>query len=1094
MSKVLRRNALIAFAYVLSGYLALRVLAIAPGYVAPLFPPAGIAVAALLIGGWRLLPGIWVGSLCINIIAGFETGLEGIRWLTPLAIATGASLQATLAVWLVRRWVGFPNPLDTARDIVRFLLLAGPVACVVNPSISIPMLVADGTVPASESLFSWMNWWAGDALGVLLFAPLVLILFAEPRREWLARRRMVAFPLVFAFVVLSGMIYQIGRWEEGRVESGFLREVTALAGLIENRLHDHLDALRAMERALSVVRTPDQAAFRRLAEPWLTGDRGLQVMGWAPFVSAARRSAFVAEARREIDPDFEVFSRDAEGHVVPVSPHKYSFPIVFAEPLDGNREVIGLDPYSFGPSRAALRRTIRNGASAATEPIRLQQETADQRAVVVYQAVRAPGDGFTVPALLGMTYLAMRMDDTVSVAMGRSDIAQIDVCLCDVADGVGARLFGKLGCESARLVPGGLWWRKQFDFAGRSWELKFTAAPGYVASQRGWVAWGALVVNLLSVGLLGAFLLLTSGRTRRIEEMVSQRTAELAASSAHLHQQQMALAQAQKIAQLGSWELDVDSGAHRWSAQLFSLLNQPAGATPSIDTIMACLHAEDRPTLADALICLRDAPATVAFDGRLLCPPEAERIGHFHMESEYIAGQGVRVRGTVQDVTQARKAEAHIQYLAHFDPLTRLPNRSFWMERVRAQIQTARRHKEAFAVLFLDLDQFKTVNDSLGHPVGDRLLTEVGARLQGVLREEDVLARLGGDEFVALLTRLPFPEDAAIVAGKMIGALGAPFAVDGHELSVSGSIGIALYPQDAEDVDALLKQADMAMYSAKEAGRNTYRFFQHRMNEQAQQRLVMETALRRAVERDELMLHYQPQVRAGDAVIIGYEALLRWHNPTLGDVSPAQFIPVAEASGLILPIGAWVLRQACVQQVRWAQAGHRALRVAINISALQFRHHAFEDTLASLLEETRADPACIELEITESALMQAGEEMVSRLHGLRRMGFTLALDDFGTGYSSLAYLKRFPIHRLKIDRSFVKDLPDDAEDCAISTATLSLARDLGMEVVAEGVETDAQRDFLLAGGCHVLQGYLFGKPQPAAACAHGAGAITDDDG
>ncbi|MHB1372868.1 MAG: putative bifunctional diguanylate cyclase/phosphodiesterase, partial [Thauera sp.] len=434
------------------------------------------------------------------------------------------------------------------------------------------------------------------------------------------------------------------------------------------------------------------------------------------------------------------------------------------------------------------------------------------------------------------------------------------------------------------------------------------------------------------------------------------------------------------------------------------------------------------------------------------------------------------IRGTAQDVTSAREAEAKIQFLARYDTLTGLPNRSAWQEQARIALCSAARHADIFAILFLDLDNFKTVNDSLGHPAGDRLLAMVAGRLSKCVRDEDLLARLGGDEFVALLSRLSNVEEAALVADRMLAALAEPLTIDGHELHLSASIGIALFPGDGAEVDTLLKHADTAMYGAKEAGRHTYRFFVPEMNARATQRLQMENDLRRALERNELVLYYQPQIEAATGRPYGCEALVRWIHPQRGMVPPDHFIPLAEETGLIAPLGEWVLREACRQQVHWRAAGLPDLIVAVNISALQFRKRDFVPMVARMLEETGADPACLELEITESALMAPDEDLHARLQDLVDLGLTLALDDFGTGYSSLSYLKRLPIARLKIDRSFVDDLPGNAEDAAVTAAALSLGRDLGMEVVAEGVETPEQRQYLAERGCHAMQGYLFSRP------------------
>ncbi|HQU88429.1 EAL domain-containing protein [Denitromonas sp.] len=1074
----LKHAILLFLAYSVTGVLSLQ-MAIAPGYVAPLFPPAGIALAGVLLYGLRMLPAIWLGSLAVNIVALWQAGLPAPGTVAPFFVAGGAVLQAVAGAALARRWTGYPIVLDRARPIMAFLFLAGPISCLINASVGVGVLALTGALPMEEAAFSWWNWWAGDSLGVLICVPLIFVMLGRPKDAWAPRRRVVAPPMCFALLMMALVIFQVGSWEKQRLDDEFQRDANTLMERIFTRAKDHLDALQALERMATVQRGADSQSFRVFSEPWFARYQGLRTMGWAPSVTEAERPAFMQRTRAELGEDFAMFERDADGHALAVQPAPRYYPIVYAEPDALNRAVIGLNPLSFAPARVAIEQAEQTGLPVATSPIRLQQEPGDQRGVVIYQPVFDTEAGRNPPKRLGMAYVALRLGDTVDAALDRRLSPNLRLCMSDLDPIRGPlRLYGPAGCERDLSAADGLNLADNFSFASRSWDVRVSALPGYASAQRGWVVWIALVTNLLAVGMLGAFLLLTSAHTLQIEGLVSRRTTQLAATSERLREQQVALARAQAIAQLGSWEMDGAEGLH-CSDELCRLLGVSADATTDLAAMLACVSENDRPHLAEAIERLRHAVGSIALDARFCGEAESERIGHFQIESVALPSGDLRVRGTVQDVTLARESEAHIQYLAHYDGLTQLPNRGLWMRNTAQALSSAERYGDQLAVLFLDLDQFKTVNDSLGHPVGDQLLRAVAVRLKGSLREEDFLARLGGDEFVVLVPRLRQPEDAAAVARKITSALVSPFSIEGHELVVSSSIGIALYPQDARDVDTLLKQADLAMYGAKDAGRNTYRFFEDRMNAQAYQRLTLETALRRAIERDELALHYQPQMGVPEARVVGCEALLRWTSRELGAVPPQRFIPVAETSGLILPIGDWVLREACRQQRQWASEGRPDVRVAINISAIQFRHAGFETRLKDILDETGADPALIELEITESALMQAGSDIVDRLWGLRDMGFTLALDDFGTGYSSLAYLKRFPIHRLKIDRSFVKDLPDDAEDRAIASATMSLARDLGMAVVAEGVETAAQRDFLVAGGCRILQGYFYGKPVPA---------------
>lgn len=431
------------------------------------------------------------------------------------------------------------------------------------------------------------------------------------------------------------------------------------------------------------------------------------------------------------------------------------------------------------------------------------------------------------------------------------------------------------------------------------------------------------------------------------------------------------------------------------------------------------------------------------------------------------------------DASASRAIALKMAYLAQHDFLTGLPNRALLTDRLSRAIGQARRRHKRVGLMFLDLDYFKHINDSLGHGVGDQLLQRVAERLMLCVRDTDTVCRQGGDEFVVLLAEIEEAEDAAPVAAKLLAAFTEPCLVAGHELHVSLSIGISIYPDDGQDADEVMKNADTAMYHAKANGRNNYQFFTAEMNIRAVRRLVIEGNLRRALRQGEFALYYQPKIDIISGLMIGSEALLRWRDPELGLVYPLQFVPIAEESGLIVPIGNWVLREACRQVRAWQDSGLQAVPVSVNISAVEFRHKGFLDGVAQILQETGMPPHYLELELTESVLMQDAESSALVLESLKTMGIQLAVDDFGTGYSSLSYLKRFPINTLKIDQSFVHDLACDPDDVSIVGAMIDMGKNLKQRVVAEGVETREQLDSLRLLQCDEGQGYLFGPPLPA---------------
>jgi diguanylate cyclase (GGDEF)-like protein/PAS domain S-box-containing protein len=428
------------------------------------------------------------------------------------------------------------------------------------------------------------------------------------------------------------------------------------------------------------------------------------------------------------------------------------------------------------------------------------------------------------------------------------------------------------------------------------------------------------------------------------------------------------------------------------------------------------------------------------------------------------------------DVSAAQAMTLQMAHSAQHDFLTGLPNRMLFNDRVSQAIILAPRHAKKVAVLFLDLDGFKHINDSLGHPIGDKLLQSIASRLVHCVRGSDTVSRQGGDEFVVLLSEVEHSEDAAITARKMLQTVAEPHSIDQHDLHVTTSIGLSVFPDDGHDAETLIKNADTAMYQAKENGRQSYQFFKPAMNVRAVERQSIEESLRRALEREEFALHYQPKVHLRTGEITGAEALIRWTHPARGPVSPAQFIPVAEDCGLIVPIGNWVLREACKQARAWLDAGLPLGTMAVNISAMEFRHDDFLESVFAILGETGLDPKSLELELTESVLMKRAESAASVLQTLKARGVQVAVDDFGTGYSSLSYLRKFPVDALKIDQSFVREITIVPDDTSIVTAIISMARSLKLRVVAEGVEKLEELEFLQAHQCEEAQGYYFSRP------------------
>jgi PAS domain S-box-containing protein len=557
-----------------------------------------------------------------------------------------------------------------------------------------------------------------------------------------------------------------------------------------------------------------------------------------------------------------------------------------------------------------------------------------------------------------------------------------------------------------------------------------------------------------------------------------------------LHESERRLESAQRLARMANFEWQPAKSSHAWSPMMYTLLGLDEGeCQPDHDRFLGSVHPED---LAQVRHALRKAAAegtSYSMDHRVLQPEGTELVLQHRGEAvRDMAGKIVGVTGTLQDITELRRAEDRVRRLAYYDSVTGLPNRTLFHERLSAAVHDARRRRTSVAVVFMDLDNFKAVNDSFGHASGDQLLVEASERLQQAVRATDAvsrfgpaeetdstLCRLGGDEFVVLLTDVQSGGNAARVARRILSALRKPFLLEGEKAYVTASVGIAMYPNDGEDPATLLKHADSAMYAAKDEGRDGMRFFDAALNDQASERLSIERGLRMAIARDELLLHYQPIVNADDGSVVGGECLIRWQHPEQGLVYPDSFLQIAEDSGLIVPVDEWVLRTACTQQRAWAQSG-LDVPLSVNISSRHFQSRGFVDKLTAIMRETRVNPSRLSIDLTDGVLLAESSTAVKNLRQVRALGVAIDMDDPGTGYSSLSYLRQFKVDRIKLDRSFIRDLDTDVDSVALAEAIATVSLRLGIVPLAEGVESTRQREILTGLGYQQMQGFLFAEP------------------
>lgn len=591
---------------------------------------------------------------------------------------------------------------------------------------------------------------------------------------------------------------------------------------------------------------------------------------------------------------------------------------------------------------------------------------------------------------------------------------------------------------------------------------------------------GEVNFDYIVTGIIAAILVsfsIMSIMTLLFYELKEQRVA-IKTSEAKLNE-------AQRVANLGSFEWNIPTDELQWSDEHFRLWGfEPDSVIPNQEVFLQRIHPEDLEHVENTLnLALHSNQPYECF--YRVCNPDGA-VRYIHGKGEVIFDHGmhpVQMIGTVQDISRQKKAEADIHSLAFYDTLTKLPNRRLLLERLQQAMAIGVRNRQYGALILLNIDHFKTLNDTRGHAIGDILLVEVARRLQRSMREGDTVARAGGDEFVVVIESLNHAlskaaVQAELVAEKIQAELSQPYVLNDLEYHATISIGIHMFRGRQESLDDLFKHTDIALYQAKVAGRNTIQFFDPAMQDALQARVALETDLRHALLQRQLELYFQVQVDDGYR-IIGAEALLRWKHPVHGMVSPAQFIPLAEETGLIIPIGNWVLETACAQLKEWEHSSlARDLILSINVSARQFRQPDFVEKVQTVLAQTDADPTLLKIELTESLVLDNVADTIDKMQALKKAGIKFAMDDFGTGQSSLMYLKRLPLDQLKIDQSFVRDIATDSSDAIIVQTIIGMAKNLGLEIIAEGVETEAQRDFLQSNGCRAYQGFLFSKPVP----------------
>jgi diguanylate cyclase (GGDEF)-like protein/PAS domain S-box-containing protein len=747
-------------------------------------------------------------------------------------------------------------------------------------------------------------------------------------------------------------------------------------------------------------------------------------------------------------------SADALGYALWSKSEKTGLGATIIYAGEGDTVQAGQDLLSLKPLREVALQTYSTGRPALS-----QAWNANGRLrVTLFVPVYSQHDALNRPTGVMFSHIPI---DALMMDFGGERVRDAAFVLSEEM-GVQLMSGGYPAMASGRFIA-----QRNIAFLGQSWVMHLKSRQTFEAAVDDEKPILALIVGGLISWMMFSLILGLARTQQQAEALALKTTRDLAASETKLQE-------LFNQAPLGIAMLDRDGKILDLNAQCVLRLGQ------SREQLVGLSMLTDHPdkTVQEAL-----TQALKGQSARLEShhPPFGERERRFfdyYLQPVEIGASIDFVLMFIEDITARKIVEQRVDYLAHYDSLTGLANRNLMNDRLNQQIISSQRTSRRVGLLFMDLDRFKNINDSLGHSVGDQLLQSVAERLRRSVRRGDTIARLGGDEFLVIMSDLRQAEDAAYVAEKILQTMAAPHYINGHTLNISPSMGLSICPEDGTQAETLIKNADAAMYHAKARGRNNYQFYAVEMNSRSLETLSMESSLRNAMNNFEFLLYYQPQFCVKTGQIVGTEALIRWRHPELGMVPPSKFIPIAEERGLIIAIGQWALEEACRQNMAWQAAGLLPMRVAVNLSALQFRQKDLRQSVAHALALTGMAPDMLELEITESSIMGDIERDIATLEALHKMGVHLAVDDFGTGYSSLSYLKRFPIDKLKIDQSFVRDITSDTDDAAITVAIISMAKSLGIRVIAEGVETQQQLDFLRKHACEEAQGYFLGRPLP----------------
>ncbi|HEC59511.1 hypothetical protein LCGC14_1017610 [marine sediment metagenome] len=1044
------------------------------------WPAAGISLALVLKYGPKLLPGVFIANIYVSIDF---YGLDILQSTTSsLLLFAAISLSSTLFIYLgfklIKKYTLYPDPLISEITIFKFLVLGGPVAAIIPTLISISILTGSGIISLNDALFNGFSWWIGDSLGVIIITPLVLLFTDMPGKTDRNRKWYVTIPVFIAFLITISLFKNSVDSENQRLQLDLDYQAKTIGAELYQEISTHINLTQHLRDTIVINGFIERENFFTATHSIQQLHPDIQAITWEVLVKAEERLVFEKMMQNIHHLDYQITKRSNQGNIIRIEDKPVYATIAYVSPYKTNEKELGFDPTS-DPKLASLFYAARDsGHAMLSSRINLIQDEKNRTGIINYLPIYRQGHlTNTVTqrqnAFIGNLASAYYLDEIIANDLNAYPLNDTALVILDVT-----QQEKPVTLYSSAAVPATdneFTTHYAVHIANRIWHVKITPSDSYFKNNYSDNVWIVLFIGMLFTATMMVGLLISTGRRARIEEIVSERTISL-----HKAKDELRLLAITFNSHEAIMITDNNNNIMRVNQAFIKMTGykqqEVLGKNPRI-------LSSGKHSASFYQNMWQQLNENGSYEGEIWnrrkngkVYPERHTITSISDDDDNV----INYVSVFSDITNQKAHEDRIQHLAFYDQLTSLPNRRLLLERLQYNLSLSQRNKTYGVVMFLDLDDFKKINDSLGHEVGDELLQQVATRIQQMVRRVDTVARLGGDEFVILVANQALKDNALIefssnLASKIIDAFQQSFVIKGYEHHISTSIGITIFSPENQTAISILGQADTAMYKSKNTGKNTFCFYEQAMQKIAEAKLALEHDLRQAIEQQQFSLNFQPQVD-NSGKIIAVEALVRWQHPERSWVSPAEFIPLAEDSGLIIPIGQWVLVNACIQLKSWLRQGVELQHVSVNVSPKQFRQTDFIANIKSALDESGLTANKLMLEITEGIVLDNVEDTIQKMGTLKQMGIQFSIDDFGTGYSSLSYLKRLPIDELKIDQSFVRDIATDKDDAAIVTTIIAMARHLNLTVVAEGVENFQQLNFLMENGCTLFQGYYFSRP------------------